>query len=89
MSVVVSTPRLKYELAIRGMTAVRLAKTAGLSAATMSAALAGKPISETSLGLIADALHATPVSEFIQRLLGPFARWPGADEPAAPATDRP
>ena len=87
MSVVVETTRLKYELAIRGLSAVRAAKKVGVSAATMTNALAAKPISETSLGLIADALEATPINEFIQRLLGPFAKWPGSDE-SAEAADR-
>jgi transcriptional regulator with XRE-family HTH domain len=62
---------LRYELAIRAMSALDLARKAGLSPATVSSALAGKPISEDSLGRIAAALKATPVDEVIKRLLGP------------------
>jgi lambda repressor-like predicted transcriptional regulator len=54
------------------MKAVDLAKKAGLSPATISAALGGRPISKTSVMLIARALEATPVDETIKRLLAPI-----------------
>jgi transcriptional regulator with XRE-family HTH domain len=86
----VSTPidsaRLRYELAIRGMSAINLAKKARLSPATVSAALAGKPIAEASLGLIAQVLEGTPESEFLKRLVRPIARAnDDLDPPLAPA----
>jgi transcriptional regulator with XRE-family HTH domain len=71
MSVLIDSDRLRYELAIRGMSALNLAKQARLSPATVSAALAGKPIAEASLGLIAHVLEATTASEFLIRLVAP------------------
>lgn len=47
-----------------------LAKAARLSGATVSAALAGRPISATSLRLIAQALASAPPDELIANLLG-------------------
>jgi hypothetical protein len=70
VSVVVEPEALKYELAIRGKSAIDLARTARLSPATVSAALAGRPIAEASLRLIVDALAAAPVDEVIVRLVG-------------------
>ncbi len=66
--------RLRHELTIRGLDAIDLARKARLSPATVSAALAGKPIAASSLRLIAGALQATPVDEFIDRLLAPVAK---------------
>jgi transcriptional regulator with XRE-family HTH domain len=71
MSVVVEAELLRYELAIRGMSAIDLARKTRLSPATVSAALTGKPIAEVSLRLIVDALASVPVDEVIVRLLGP------------------
>jgi transcriptional regulator with XRE-family HTH domain len=85
MSVPVWAARLSYELALRGMTAFALAKLAGVSPATVSAALAGKNIAATSLKLMADALETIPVSDFMRRLIGPFSRWPGGDASLEPA----
>jgi transcriptional regulator with XRE-family HTH domain len=73
----VDPERLRHELAIRGLDAIDLARTAHLSPATVSAALAGRPISASSLRLMAAALQATPVDEFIDRLLGPVAKTEG------------
>jgi transcriptional regulator with XRE-family HTH domain len=84
MSVPVHAARLSYELALRGLTAFALAKLAGVSPATVSAALAGKNIAATSLKLMADALDSIPVSDFMRRLIGPFSRWPGGDDSLEP-----
>lgn len=85
MSVQVWASRLSYELALRGMTAFALAKLAGVSPATVSAALADKNISATSVKLMADALDQVPVSDFMRKLIGPFSRWPGGDDSLEPA----
>lgn len=77
MSVPVDPVRLRYEMAIRGLSASDLAREARVSAATISAALAGRSIAETSLRLIAGVLLAVPVDDVIRQLL------------AAPSTERP
>ena len=69
MSVSVDGARLRLEISRRGWNSVDLAKAARLSGATVSAALAGRPISATSLRLIADALAAAPADALIERLL--------------------
>jgi hypothetical protein len=70
VSVAVEPELLRYELAIRGISAVDLAKKARLSPATISSALAGRPIAEASLRLIVVELSKTAVDEVIVRLLG-------------------
>lgn len=70
MSESIDPAQLKYELAIRGMNLLDLAKRAGLSPATTSAAGAGRRISAYSIGRIADVFVNTPVNEVIKRLLG-------------------
>ena len=82
MSVRLDADRLRYELAIRGMSAIQLAKKAGLSDATVSAALSDKPIAEASLDLIGHVLETNPANEFLKRLIPPF-RTPGGDQPPA------
>jgi transcriptional regulator with XRE-family HTH domain len=57
----INPERLRHELTIRGLDAIDLARNAHTSPAAMSAALAGKPISASSLRLMAGALQATPV----------------------------
>jgi transcriptional regulator with XRE-family HTH domain len=84
MSVIVAPERLRYELAIRGMSALNLAKKARLSPATVSAALAGKPIAEASLGLIAHVLEVTTASEFLIRLVAPVGGTARDDRQSAP-----
>lgn len=69
MSVVVRTSQLRREMARRGWDAVDLARTARVSPATVSAALAGRAIAARSLTLIADALSNAPVLEVIDALL--------------------
>ena len=70
MSVSVHPERLRQEIARRGWSPVDLARAARLSPATVSAALGGRPIAASSLGLIAKALADTPTVEVIDRLLG-------------------
>lgn len=48
-----------------------LAHAAQLSPATISAALAGRPIAARSLALIAEALTRSPVIDVIDSLLAP------------------
>jgi plasmid maintenance system antidote protein VapI len=71
MSVRLDPDLLRYELAIRGISAFDLAKLAHLSPATVSAALAGRPIAEASARQIDKVLKATPPSEFLKRLIPP------------------
>jgi hypothetical protein len=44
MSVILDAARLAYEMGIRGLSAIDLARKTHLSPATVSAALAGRPI---------------------------------------------
>lgn len=83
MSTAIDVDQLRYELAIRGMSAVKLADKAHLSPATVSAALAGKPIAEASLELIGEVLERTPASDFLRRLVAPVVRQSSSDEPPA------
>jgi hypothetical protein len=53
----------------RGWDAFRLSKEARLSPATVSAALAGRPIAARSLTMIADALLHAPVVDIIDSLI--------------------
>jgi transcriptional regulator with XRE-family HTH domain len=69
MSVSVDPEVLRHEMARRGMSARDLARRTRLSPATVSNALAGKPISEDSLRRIATALDATPIDSLIDCLL--------------------
>jgi hypothetical protein len=56
-------------MALRGWGAVDLARASQLSAATVSTALAGKPIAARSVSLIAMAIINTPANEVIDRLV--------------------
>jgi lambda repressor-like predicted transcriptional regulator len=69
MSVVVHPGRLRQEIARRGWAARDLAREARLSEATVSAALAGKPIAASSVALIANALTRVPASDVIDSLI--------------------
>jgi transcriptional regulator with XRE-family HTH domain len=55
----------------RGWDALQLARESRLSPATVSAALAGRPIAARSLTLIAEALARTPVIAVIDALVLP------------------
>jgi transcriptional regulator with XRE-family HTH domain len=69
VSVVVHPGRLRQEMTRRGWAATDLAREAHLSPATVSAALAGRSISENSLALIATALQRAPVIGVIDSLI--------------------
>ena len=69
VSVSVHPGRLRQEIARRGWNPIDLARAARLSPATISAAINGKPISATSLKLIAKALADTRPMDVIDRLL--------------------
>ena len=69
MSVVVHPGRLRQELARRGWAARDLAPESRLSEATVSTALAGKPIVARSLTLIIEALVRVPALPVVDALL--------------------
>ena len=69
MSVIVHPGRLRYEMARRGWSAAQLARESGLSGATITAALAGRPIAAQSLILIGRALGRVPPVEAIDSLI--------------------
>jgi transcriptional regulator with XRE-family HTH domain len=71
MNAPINAAQLQYELDIRGMSQVDLARKTGLSNATVSNALAEKPISADSKSRIARALAAIPVNEILKRLVRP------------------
>lgn len=63
--------RLERELARRGWNATDLAKASGISVATISAARHGRPVANSTLCRIADALRQAPVIPGVDELLGP------------------
>jgi lambda repressor-like predicted transcriptional regulator len=69
VGVVVHPGRLRQEMTRRGWSASILSREAQLSPATVSAALAGRSISESSLALIAGALQRAPVIDVIDSLI--------------------
>jgi lambda repressor-like predicted transcriptional regulator len=69
MSVVVHPGRLRQEMARRGWAATDLAREARLSQATISTALAGRPVAAKSLALIAKALSRAPVLDVVDLLI--------------------
>jgi len=69
MGVVVHPGRLRHELARRGWSATDLAREAGVSPPTVSAALAGRAISARSVGLMAQALMRVPALDVIDALI--------------------
>jgi transcriptional regulator with XRE-family HTH domain len=71
MNAPINAAQLQYELDIRGMSQLDLARETGLSNATVSNALAEKPISADSKSRIAKALAAMPVDEILARLVRP------------------
>lgn len=62
--------QLDRELARRGWNASDLARASGCSAATISGARRGRPISSTTLSKIAEALRNAPVIPGIDELIG-------------------
>jgi transcriptional regulator with XRE-family HTH domain len=63
--------RLDRELARRGWNATDLAKASGISIATISAARHGRPVSNSTLYKIANALRDAPVIPGVDDLLEP------------------
>lgn len=70
MTVRMNVDQLDRELARRGWNATDLARASGCSAATISAARRGRPISSTTLSKIAEALRNAPVIPGIDELIG-------------------
>lgn len=69
VTVVVDPQRLRAALAMRGGLATDLVRSAGLSAPTIGAALAGRPIAARSLKFIAQALSREPEVGLIASLI--------------------
>ena len=69
VTVVLDPQRLREALATRGWSATDLARSAGLSAPTIGAALAGRPIAARSLKFIAQALSREPEVGLIATLI--------------------
>jgi len=69
VSVAIHPGVLRREMARRGWDATELAKQSRLSQATVSTALAGRPIAAKSVALIAKALQRVPPSEVIDSLI--------------------
>lgn len=69
MGVSIVASRLQLELARRGWRHCDLARTAGISAPTVSAAMAGRPLAPRTVRLIAEALSTTPVIHGIDSIL--------------------
>lgn len=66
----VHAERLRFELARRGWDACDLATAAGLSAATVSAAIRGRHVSTATLRKMVLALSRAPVLPGIDELVG-------------------
>ena len=73
MGVILRAERLRWEMARRGWGCLDLARACGLSHPTVSAALAGQPVSPRSLDRIARGLLRTPPIEGTDALLPPVA----------------
>jgi len=71
VGILVDARRLRFEMACRGWSGVDLAREANLSQATVSAALAGRAISGTSVALIAKSLLRISPIESIENLISP------------------
>jgi len=69
VGVIVRADQLRHEMVLRGLSASDLARAARLSAATVSAALAGRPVAPRTLALIAEALGRVPVVDHLGDLL--------------------
>ena len=70
MGISVNPQRLRLELARRGWSAADLARQSGISAPTISAALAGRAIAARSLAMIAECLDRSPPIGAIDTLMG-------------------
>jgi transcriptional regulator with XRE-family HTH domain len=69
MNHAVNADALEREMMLRGWTGADLARESRLSAATVSAALAGRPIAVSSVLLIAQALMRCPMVAMVDFLL--------------------
>jgi lambda repressor-like predicted transcriptional regulator len=69
VSVVFHPGHLRREMIRRGWAATDLARESRLSQATISAALAGRPVAEKSLALIAKALSRASVLDVVDYLV--------------------
>lgn len=69
MSIIVHAGRLRFEMVRRGWSASDLARESRLSPATISAALAGRPIAAKSLDLIGDAFTRVSARKAIDDLI--------------------
>ena len=79
MSVVIHPGRLRQEMTRRGWAATDLARESRLSQATISTALAGRPVAAKSLALIATALSRAPVLDVVDSLIMRERADPGLD----------
>jgi len=70
MTVRMNPEQLDRELARRGWNATDLARASGCSAATISGARRGRPVSSGTLSKIAEALRSAPVIPGIDELIG-------------------
>jgi transcriptional regulator with XRE-family HTH domain len=71
MNAPINAAQLQYELDIRGMSRLDLARKIGQSPATVTNALAERPISADTKRRIAEALAAIPENEILKRLVRP------------------
>lgn len=69
MGTAIHPGRLRLEMSRRGWAAVDLARESNLSQTTVSTALAGRPISQRSVMLIAGALTRVPAVAAIDALI--------------------
>lgn len=72
MNAPIDAAQLQYELDIRGVSRLDLARKMGRSPATVTNALAERPISADTKGQIAKALAAIPENEILKRLVRPI-----------------
>lgn len=86
MNHAVNSAALEREMMLRGWTGADLARESRLSAATVSAALAGRPIAVSSVLLIAQALMRCPMVAMVDSLLPEDPRQ--RDRPSSPTLHR-
>jgi len=67
-------PRVKFEIARRGLTHETLAKLAGVSELTISAALGGRPVRPQTLTKLAKALAEAPIIPGAELLAEPIKK---------------